>query len=288
MADLLMPALKISLVIFMAGNLMDMGLRLELGDALRGLRNLRFVAFTLLWGFVLVPMLAYGIATLMPLNPHHALGLILLGLAPCAPFVPMLAAKGGGDLGSTAGFMLLTAVGTVILMPVAVPLLTTGLTVSPWSVAKPLLVMVLIPMMIGMAIRRASVERAERLQPLVKKTTGVATLFVAVLCVVAYGKGMLGLGGTFAVASQCLFFGIIAALTYLLAFGLRHEARIVLTVGLTTRNIGAALAPLLAVPEPDQQAAIMVVLGLPLMVLFAMLAVRLTRRRAPTVQARAS
>jgi len=286
MADLLMPALKISLVIFMAGNLLDLGLRLDLADALRGLRNLRFVVMTLLWAFILVPALAYGIATVMPLDPPHALGLILMGLAPCAPFVPMLAAKGGGDLGSTAAFMLLTAVGTVIVMPVAVPLLTTGLTVTAWAVAKPLLVMVLIPMMVGIAVRRASVERADRLQPIVKKITGVATLAVAVLCIVIYGKGMLGLGGTFALAAQCLFFVMVAALTYLLAFGLPHKERIVLSVGLTTRNIGAALAPLLAVPEPDQQAAIMVVLGLPLMVVVAMLAIRVTGRQAPAPRGR--
>lgn len=279
MAETLDLALKISLVIFMAGNLMDMGLRLEIADAVRGLGNLRFVALTVVWAFLLVPALAYGIAHAVPLDPHYALGLILMGLAPCAPFVPALAAKGGGDLGFTAAFMLLTALGTVILMPFAVPLLTTGLTVTAWSVAKPLLVMVLIPLTIGMAIRRSSIPRAETLLPIVKKVTGVATLAVVVLCIVVYGKGLLTLGGTLALASQCLFFAIIATLTYLLAFGLPHEERIVLCLGLTTRNIGAALAPLLAVPEPDQQAAIMVVLGLPLMVIFARLALRLTVSR---------
>jgi BASS family bile acid:Na+ symporter len=281
MTDLLMPALKISLVIFMAGNLMDMGLRLDAGDALRGLRNPRFVALTLLWAFVLAPALAWGIAQVMPLDAHYALGLILMGLAPCAPFAPMLVAKGNGDLGFTAAFMLLTAAGTVLFMPVAVPVLAQGMTVTASSVAKPLLVMVLIPLLIGIAIRRASVERADRLQPVVKQVTGVATLVVGALCIVVYGKGLLSLAGTFAIASQCLFFGIVVTLTYLLGFGLRHEERIVLCVGLTTRNIGAAMAPLLAVPEPDQQAMIMVVLGLPLMVLFARLGLKWFGCRAP-------
>ena len=39
-ADILLIALKISLVIFMAGNLLDMGLRLKIGDALKGIKNL--------------------------------------------------------------------------------------------------------------------------------------------------------------------------------------------------------------------------------------------------------
>jgi len=280
MTELLMPLLKISLVIFMAGNLMDMGLRLDATEALRGLRHVRFVVLTLLWAFLLVPALAYGIAHVIPLDEPYALGLVLLGLAPCAPFVPALVAKGNGDLGFTAAFMLLTAVGTVILMPLAVPVLAKGLTVTAWSVAKPLLVMVLIPLAIGMAIRRVSVDRADRLLPIVKKAAAVAAVAVGLLCIVIYGKGMLSLGGSFAVASQCLFFAIVAAATYFTAVGMRHEERIVLSVGLTTRNIGAALAPLLAVPDTGQEAALMVVLALPLMVVFAQLSVKLFGRRA--------
>jgi bile acid:Na+ symporter, BASS family len=287
MAEMLMPLLKVSLVIFMGGNLLDMGLRLDAKEALRGLRHVRFVVLTLLWAFLLVPALAYGIANVMPLGEPYALGLVLLGMAPCAPFVPALVAKGRGDLGFTAAFMLLTAVGTVILMPLMVPVLAKGLTVTAWSVAKPLFVMVLIPLVIGMAIRRASFGRADKLLPIVKKVTALAAVAVGLLCIVIYGKGMLSLGGTFAVASQCLFFAIVAAATYFTAVGMRHEERIVLSVGLTTRNIGAALAPLLAVPDAGQEAALMVVLALPLMVLFARLSVKFFGRRA-TVSAPAT
>jgi len=43
---------------------------------------------------------------------------------------------------------------------------------------------------------------------------------------------------------------------------------------LATRNLGAALAPLFALADVDQRAIVMVVLGLPLMVVFARLSVR--------------
>jgi BASS family bile acid:Na+ symporter len=253
--------------------LMGIGQRLELSDALRRLRDLRFVALTLLWGFLLVSALGHGVAYAMPLDAPSALGLILTGLAPCAPFVSALAAKGHGDLGSSAAFMLLTAVGAVIVMSRAVPLLATGLAVTAWAVARPLLVTMLVAIKISMANRRTSVARAAAMQPRVRKVTGVATPVVAVLCVVIDGKGLHGLGGTFALASRCLSFGVAAALTYPPASGLRHEERIVLSIGLTTGHMGAALAPLPAVPEPDQHAAIMVVPGLPVMVAFAIPAV---------------
>ena len=100
MNDILMILLKISLVIFMAGKLLEMGLRLNPQDALRGLRNVRFVVHALLWGFLLCPALAYVITLVIPLESHHAIGLILMGMTPCARFLPAIVNKAKGDLDS--------------------------------------------------------------------------------------------------------------------------------------------------------------------------------------------
>ena len=218
----------------------------------------------------------------MPLEEHYALGLVLMGMAPCAPFVPALVAKGKGDLGYTAAFMLLAAVGTVVFMPLAVPFMVKGLTITAWTVAKPLLVVVLLPLVVGMAILRASATFAGKLRPIVKKVTGIATLAVAVLFVVVYGKELLSVAGSFAVAAQLLFFALVVTLTYWVSFGMPHEQKIVLSVGMTTRNIGAAMAPLLSVPGMDERAVVMVVLGLPIMVMFALFAAKRFGRRAST------
>jgi bile acid:Na+ symporter, BASS family len=276
----MMVLLKISLVVFMAGNLLDMGLRLDPQDALRGLRNVRFVALTLLWGFVLVPALAFGITRIIPLNPPYAIGLILIGMTPCAPFLPMIVSRAKGDLGFTAAFMTLTAVGTVVFMPFAVPLMLKGLTVDALTIAKPLLIVVLLPLVVGMAILRLSSRVASKIQPIVKKATGISTIAVLVLCLLVYGKGLLGVAGEFAVVSQLIFFVIVSTFTYWFAFGLPHEQKIVLSVGMTTRNIGAALAPLFSIANIDPRATVMVVLGLPMMMVVSFVAVRLFGRLA--------
>jgi hypothetical protein len=39
--DIFLIPLKITLVIIMVGNLLDMGLRLKMGDALKGIKNLK-------------------------------------------------------------------------------------------------------------------------------------------------------------------------------------------------------------------------------------------------------
>lgn len=84
MTEFLAVLLKIALVVFMAGNLLDMGLRLVPQDALRGSQNIRFVAYTLLFGFVLGPAVALAITRVIPLEPPYAVGLILMGISRCA------------------------------------------------------------------------------------------------------------------------------------------------------------------------------------------------------------
>jgi BASS family bile acid:Na+ symporter len=282
MNDILMILLKISLVIFMAGNLLDMGLRLNPQDALRGLRNVRFVVHTLLWGFLLCPALAYVITHVIPLGSHYGIGLILMGMTPCAPFLPAIVNKARGDLGFTAAFMLLSAAGTVVFMPFAVPVMVKGLTVGAWTVAKPLLLVVLLPLAVGMVILRTSPALASRIQPFVKKTTSISTIVMAVLCAVVYGEELIGVRGSLAITAQLIFFLIVTPLTYWSGFGLPPDQKIVLSAGMATRNIGAALAPLFSIPAMDQRAIVRVVLGFPVMVVFALLSVKWFGRPAST------
>jgi bile acid:Na+ symporter, BASS family len=272
--------LKISLVLFMVGNLLDMGLRLKLHEAIRALRNVRFVTQCLLWGFILLPGLAYLLTVVVPLAAPYAIGLLLLGLAPCAPFLPPMVDKAHGDIGHTAAFMLLTSVATVAYMPLAVPLLVKGFSAGAWTIAKPLLFFLLVPMAIGMAIQFRSASAASKLQPIVKKATGVDTLLMLVLCVVIYGKAFLGLVGSYAIGAQILFFSVASVGPYLLSFGLPRGQKIVLSLGMCTRNIGAALAPLFAVPGVDQRAIVMVSFGVLMQAAFAIATASYFGRRA--------
>ena len=279
MTDLLNISLKISLVIFMAGNLLDMGLRLKLGTALVGLRNVRFVVLSLLWCFVLGPAIAYGLTRVIPLEAPYALGLVLIGMTPCAPFLPMMVDRARGDMGYTASFMLLASVGMVAYMPFAVPLLADGLSVSAWMIAKPLVAVVLLPLVIGMLILRNSNALANRLQPIVKKITGVATIIMLGLCVVIYGESFIGSVGSYATLAQILFYFIITGGSYALSYGLPNDRKSVLSLGVCTRNLGAAFAPLFAVAGTDERAIVMVALGVPLQTMAAFIAASIFARR---------
>jgi bile acid:Na+ symporter, BASS family len=279
MAEMIELALKLSLVIFMVGNLLDMGLKINLGEALRDLKNIRFVVFSVLWGFVLLPGLAYAITKIIPMAHPYAMGLVLLGMTPCAPFLPPMVERAKGDMGYTAAFMLLASVVTVAYMPLAVPLLVKGLTASPWTIAKPLVLFLLIPFAVGLTVQRRSTSLAVRMEPLVKKATGIDTILMLLLCVVIYGKKFAALGGSHAIGAQLVFFALATVAPYLLSFGLPRAQRAVVSLGMATRNLGAAFAPLFAVKDVDQRAIVMVALGVIMQAAFSFGAATIYGRR---------
>jgi bile acid:Na+ symporter, BASS family len=276
--------LNITLVIFMVGNLLDMGLKLNLREALVGLRNVRFVLQSLVWGFVLCPALAYLLTKVIPLEQPYAIGMILLGLAPCAPFLPMMVGKARGDLSYAAAFMLLTSVVTVVYIPLAVPVLAKGLTADALTIAKPLVLFLMVPLAIGISIQRVSASIAAKLEPIVKKVTGIDTILMLVLCVVVYAKGFVGAVGTYAIGTQILFFSVVTTASYGLSFALPQSQKSVLALGMATRNVGAAFAPLLAISGVDQRAVVMVALGVPMQTIASLLAALWFARRAPEAE----
>jgi BASS family bile acid:Na+ symporter len=267
-------------VIFTVGNLAAMGLELNLREAIKALRNVKFVALIVVWSWVVGPAFSYLLTKILPLAEPYAIGLLLACAAPCAPFYPVVVRKARGDVAFAAALLLLTAVGTVVLMPVMLPLMIKGLTVSAWAIAKPLLTLVLTPLVIGIVIRVYAEKAADKLFPVVKKIAGVFTLLVLIFVLVLYGKKMLDSMGSFAIAAQLLFLGGMAAISYLVGFGLKQDQRSIMALGMGTRNIAAVFAVLMAIPNPDPRLVVMVVLVVPLSVIVAFVAARLFAARA--------
>jgi bile acid:Na+ symporter, BASS family len=248
--------LKITLVIFMFGNMLDLGLRLDLPKALHGLRDVRFVALTLFWGYVVFPALGYLLAVTLPLSPGYAMALILVSMVPGNPFLTTAVSRCRADVNQAASFMLLASAVTVVYMPFLVPVLVKGLSATPWMIAKPMLGFILLPLVIGAIFRLRWELIAARVQPFVKKATGLDTLAMILLLLAVYGKGLISSVGTFALGSQVLVVAVIAIAAYWLGFGMSKPQKQILVLGLCCRNVGAALAPLFIAPNVDPDAIV--------------------------------
>jgi BASS family bile acid:Na+ symporter len=266
-------AFNIVVIIFTVSNLMAGGLACDLKEALKALRNPRLILLTLFWGWVVCPALALLITKVLPLLEGHAAGLILVSLAPIAPFLPIAALKARGDMTFTGAYILLATVVTVVLMPVMAPLLIKGLTLETWPLAKPLIILVLLPLLIGVAIKFFKAPVADKIFPAVKKTGGLFLLICLAMVMWIYGKQMLETVGSLATGAWVLFMVVMAILPYLFGFGLKQNQRSVMAIGQSSRNISAGFVAFFGITNPPVGMFVMVVLVVPLHVIIGLLAV---------------
>jgi BASS family bile acid:Na+ symporter len=194
----------------------------------------------LLVNFVAVPLFAYGIARLLRLDPPFAIGLLLLGLAPGAPFLPKVAVMAKGDLAFAVGLMVLLMTVSVVFLPLVLPLLLEGVKVDALRIARSLVFLMLGPLIAGLILRPRMETVAARLRPVLAIVAN-ASLFTVVVLVIALNlKSLVHVFGTGAIFAAIVF-NLIAALAGYLVGGSEAPRRNVLALGTGFRNIAAAL-----------------------------------------------
>jgi BASS family bile acid:Na+ symporter len=206
------------------------------------------------------PAFGYLITRLLPLAEPYVVVVLLASLAPCAPFLQQMVGRARGDMGFAGALIPLVAIGTVLLMPLMAPLLIQGVTISTWALAKPLLLTILLPLVIGAAIRQYAGNGATKIFPAVKGLALLSTLLTILWCLVIYGQGMLNTAGELALLSMTLFMVGMGLVTYRFGFGMKQNQRSVMALGMGTRNVAAVLAAALAIPNGDPGIVVMTVM----------------------------
>jgi BASS family bile acid:Na+ symporter len=257
MLDLVM---RIGILLFMVGSLGGVGLRVTPRDVLQPLKDSRFLVISLVSCWVICPLVAVLLLKVISLDQPYAAGLLLLSLAPCAPFAPAMVRIARGDGSYLAAFMVFSAITTVVFMPLGVPLLLDGAQVDPWRIARPLLLFVLAPLLAGLAVSAARPDAAAWLRPKLEKVTAAAALAMFVPILRLFGPGIINAIGSHAIAAQALYLILTTGITHALGATLRHNQRSVVTLGICTRNLGAALAPIAAVAT-DERGVVMIAIG---------------------------
>jgi len=87
--------------------------------------------------------------------------------------VPLLAEKAGADLNYVAAYVLLAALGALIILPIMIPVLAPQLTADSWTIARPLLFFIALPLTVGICVRLVTSTVSERCHPIAKKITGL-------------------------------------------------------------------------------------------------------------------
>ena len=248
------------ILIFTVANLFVMGIQAKMPEVIAALKNKKSLALIFVWGWVVGPVLGYLITWVLPLAEPYVIVVLLCSLAPCAPFLPPMVEKARGDVNFAGAFVPLVAVGTVVFMPLIAPLLIKGVEVSALALAKPLLLTLLVPLVIGAAIRFYAGTVATKIFPAVKGFAMLTTLGMIVSCLVLYGPEMLATAGSLALLAMTIFMVVMGLITYRFGFGLKESQRSVMALGMGTRNFAAVFAAVLTVPDLDPLAITMIVM----------------------------
>ena len=269
-------------MVFVVASMLTLGLQAKMGDVVDTFKNKKAMALIVVWGFVFGPALAYLITLVFPLAEPYVLVLLVSSVAPMAPFFPIMVERARGDMGFANAFVPVVIVGAVVFIPLIVPLVIKGLSISPLVLAKRLFLTLLLPLVIGATVRHYADTVATKIFPAVNVFTKIITFVGLTECVVIYGPPVVKTFGSFAFLAGTIFMVVMALVSYRFGFGLKQNQRSVMSLGMLQRNLGALLIVFLAIPDVDPLVITFTIMWGVLSLPLSFIAVRLFKRPAPS------
>jgi BASS family bile acid:Na+ symporter len=245
----------ISLVAMISG----LGMNATFGDVVSLFRQPVRLLKAVIAVNVVAPVGAAIIIGLFPLTPLVRTGIIVMAVSPVPPFVPGKALRAGGGKSYALGLYAALSLLAVIIVPVTVAILSRAYGVSidfsPLALLRKVAVYVILPLAIGLAVRRYWPARADRIAPpLVKAAMLVLVIVVVVLLALMWPRIMALIGnGTF------LAMALVSAIALLAGHhlgGPNPSDRGALAVAAATRHPGIALMIANAAGHREAAAAI--------------------------------
>lgn len=227
-----------------------MGLSLDASNFRRIARRPAHLALGLALQMLALPLVSWAVVLALPLPTAAAAGLLLVALVPGGATSNLFTYLARGDLALS---VCLTAI-AAMLVPFTLPLVmgwnfrllgmtAEGFALPYWGVVGQLVLVTLVPVLLGMAVRRVlGPKRADRLTPGVRRLTGIAMVAMVLALFAAYFDRLPPVFSiqTAAVISLCslaMFLGDrVARLAGLPAAGVRS-----ITVEVGVQNAGVAM-----------------------------------------------
>ena len=212
MKELVALAVQISLLLIV----LSIGLQARWGDLTYAFKHPRQLFRAFVAVNVVVPLVAYVLCRLLPLNPMTAVGLMLMAVSPLAPFAPAKMLKAGADRPFVDGLYLTLLISAVVIVPATLALLSAisdkTAYISIPEVALFVAKSVLIPMLLGLIVSGYWPSIADKLAPIARITGYVLLIPVSLLILVKFGAGLTGLigDGTLIVITITVLAGIAA------------------------------------------------------------------------------
>ena len=237
--DLLNKVATTALLGFVVSSMMAMGVGFTVRQIIDALRDVRLVLLALLANFVAMPLSALALDKIFQLDEPLGVGLLLLGTAAGAPFLPTLTELAKGNLPFAVGIMVLLSVSTVGYVPLVLPLLLPGVAVNSAKIAGWLFLLTLFPLAAGLFLRARREELAMRVKPVLDCVSNVSLVPTVLLLAVANIDKILLVFGTRGILAGFLLVALGFGIGWMVG-GPGSDTRRALALGTGQRNIAAA------------------------------------------------
>lgn len=235
-----------------------MGLTLSSADFREVFRRPLDVALGVVGHYVIMPLLAYGLAVGLHLPPDIAVGVILVGCCPSGTASNVMTFLARGDVALGVSIASVSTLIAPLATPAMISLLAgQWMNVSASSLILDILKVVIVPILLGVIVKALFRRQAE--------AATVALPAVSTLAIVLIVAIVVGLNKPHIVESGLLIFAVVIlhnGLGYLLGYLFARLIRmnpaqrkaIVFETGMQNSGLGASLAaahfnPLAAVPS---------------------------------------
>ncbi|OOF38929.1 sodium transporter [Rodentibacter rarus] len=235
-----------------------MGITLTFSDFAEVAKHPKAVFIGVVGQFVIMPMIAFGLAKAFHLPPDLAIGVILVGSCPGGTSSNVMTYLAKGNTALSVACTTISTLLSPLLTPVIFYLLASQwLDINASAMFMSVLKMVLFPIFLGLVVRmlfKNVIVQASQITPLIS----VVSIVLILAAVVAVSKDRIVESGLFifsvVVLHNCLgyFIGFLAAKLFKL--NTADSKAIAIEVGMQNSGLGAALAsahfnPIAAVPS---------------------------------------
>ncbi len=241
LAWLLRLALIASVLLLVFG----LGLQATTGDATHVLRRPRLLLRALLAVYVVVPVVAVGLAALFHLGVPVEVAIVAMAVSPVPPILPGKELKLGGRPSYVYGLLVALSLAAIVLVPLAIKILgwvfQRDLHISIVAVAKLVGMTVFLPLVAGLAVRLVSSDLANRVAPWATRLGTVLLVVGLVPVLIAAGPVIWSLVGN----GSGLVMAAVVAVGLAAGHGLggpHPDDRTALAMAASMRHPGVALA----------------------------------------------
>lgn len=192
---------------------------------------------------VAVPVMALGLVRLFELPRFVEVGIVLMAISPGAPVALRRSLGAGGHHAFAPSLQISVVVLAVVSMPLSIAALnhlySGHASISPWAVAKQVLVAQLLPLGLGMAMRQFKAATADAIDPKLRRAASALLLATVALVLINLWGPTVG-AGVRVLAAIALTTVAALAVGHLLG-GPEPSMRTAVAISSAARNPGLAL-----------------------------------------------